>query len=102
MRNVYACPVHVDRQSADLRQPCPLCGQPLILLRSAPVSAPAAPAGVQRSGAGETRPDDRGERPGEPAERPTDASADQAELARELDRAIKLLTRIRNRLRTSA
>jgi len=102
MSNVYACPVHVDRQSADLRQPCPLCGQPFILLRFAPASAPAAPAGVQQAAAGETRPDDRGERLTEAAERPAEASVDQSDLARELDRAIKLLTRIRNRLRASA
>ena len=102
MSNVYACPVHVDRQSADLRQPCPLCGQPLILLRFAPASAPAAPAGAQRAGAAETGPDGRGGRPAEAAEPPAEASADPAELTRELDRAIKLLTRIRNRLRTTA
>jgi hypothetical protein len=102
MSNVFACPVHVDRQSVDPRRPCPLCGQPLILLRAAPTDALAARGDMQQASDGETRTERRGAPVAEGAEQRAEEGSDPAELARELDRAIKMLTRIRNRLRTVA
>jgi len=63
MSSIYACPVHVDRQSPDPRSLCPLCGQRPILLRAAADLGGDLPAGAtgERSGGG--RPKGLGRRP---------------------------------------
>ncbi len=102
MSSTYACPVHVDRQSADPRLLCPLCGQRPILLRAAADLGADRPAGERPKG---TVPEGAGPKPSKSARAgiqngaPAGQPAPAAELAQELDQAIDLLSRIRDRLR---
>lgn len=105
MSSIYACPVHVDRQSADPHRLCPLCGQRPILLRAAAElggEAPTAAAGERReTGA----PEGAGAKPRQRARASASASAQPsqaAELAQDIDHAIELLSSIRDRLRALA
>jgi len=101
MSSIYACPVHVDRQSPDPRSLCPLCGQRPILLRAAADLGGDLPAGAtgERSGGG--RPKGAGPTPAERARAATQKGGptQAAELAQDLDCAIDLLSSIRDRLR---
>jgi hypothetical protein len=98
MSSIYSCPVHVDRQSADPRSLCPLCGQRPILLRASAElggDPPAAAAG-ERPESG--TPDGAGPKPRQRGRAaPQDGHA--VKLAQEVDHAIELLSSIRDRLR---
>lgn len=109
MGNVYACPVHVDQKSTEAQRVCPICGiRPIVLragkpeeegaqdLRRGTDAAPAV-ASVEPSQAGKEA---------APAAAPPAAPAAPAigavdDLARDLDQAIALLSRIRVRLPVS-
>lgn len=106
MGNVYACPVHVDQKSTEAQRLCPICGmRPIVLRAGKPEEEGAqdprrgtdtgpAVASVEPSQAGKEA---------APAAVPPAAPAIGAvdDLARDLDQAIALLSRIRVRLPVS-